>query len=572
LDIEDAFFAQLHPVLTSKGMKVAAAVFKGLLKSAIKIDLGAIDHAKLTTEGKLPEFGLPDFLKNTSGRVLIFDDVERTEMPLKKLLGYINTFVEQDDTRVILIANESEIDIHQQEIYRRTKEKLIGKTFEVEPDFPAAVDEFIDAISDADVKKFFVTQREALETLFQQSKTDNLRILQQAMWDFERLALRMQEAHRKNFDALGAVFGPFLALTFEVRAGRWTLEDMEELSPGTFLRYLAAQKSEKTKRTELAERYPEIRFDDPLIGLDVLGDALFRSALDSEKIQSRVAASRFFTKAADIPAWRRLWHHFSLSDDEADVALNEMEDKFRSRRYTDPGEMLHVFGLRLEMSDVGLLSLSKNEILRENIAYIDDLYALKKLPPKEVSARDYDDVGRHSGGLGYYQKESPEFSTVASYLSEKRDQALVDSYPELARGLLREMVSQPDLFYRRLNLTNSADNTYFNVPILKYLPPSEFVEQIRPLDKETINLAMSAFRKRYEFVTQFSALVVELDWLDEVGRLLAEDAKRRRPLGRRDLENIIQISVTEPLQRARAALAEVSTESSGSGGPLDGMD
>ena len=41
--------------------------------------------------------------------ILVFDDLERCDCPLNEVLGYINTFVEQEGIKVILIANEKEI-------------------------------------------------------------------------------------------------------------------------------------------------------------------------------------------------------------------------------------------------------------------------------------------------------------------------------------------------------------------------------------------------------------------------------------------------------------------------------
>ncbi|MEC4817740.1 MAG: P-loop NTPase fold protein, partial [Scytonema sp. PMC 1069.18] len=40
-EIEDTFFQQLHPVLSSKGMAITAKIFKGFLKGALKIDLNS---------------------------------------------------------------------------------------------------------------------------------------------------------------------------------------------------------------------------------------------------------------------------------------------------------------------------------------------------------------------------------------------------------------------------------------------------------------------------------------------------------------------------------------------------
>lgn len=45
-------------------------------------------------------------LKNT---LLIFDDLERCDCPINEVLGYINSFVEQDHLKVIIVANQKEL-------------------------------------------------------------------------------------------------------------------------------------------------------------------------------------------------------------------------------------------------------------------------------------------------------------------------------------------------------------------------------------------------------------------------------------------------------------------------------
>lgn len=41
--------------------------------------------------------------------ILIFDDIERSDMPINELLGYINEFVEHKSMKVIIVANEREL-------------------------------------------------------------------------------------------------------------------------------------------------------------------------------------------------------------------------------------------------------------------------------------------------------------------------------------------------------------------------------------------------------------------------------------------------------------------------------
>ena len=85
----------------------------------------------------------------------IFDDLERCEAPINKVLGYINQFVEHDDAKVIIVANEQEIgsagktDDGSDEDYKRRREKLIGKTLEVQSAFDDAFSHFASKLDDA---------------------------------------------------------------------------------------------------------------------------------------------------------------------------------------------------------------------------------------------------------------------------------------------------------------------------------------------------------------------------------------------------------------------------------------
>lgn len=45
--------------------------------------------------------------------VFIFDDLERSDIPLKEFLGWINQVVEVEKMKVILIANEEKLLIEQ---------------------------------------------------------------------------------------------------------------------------------------------------------------------------------------------------------------------------------------------------------------------------------------------------------------------------------------------------------------------------------------------------------------------------------------------------------------------------
>ena len=101
-EIENEFFRQLHPVLSSKGMALAGKIGKGLLKATLKIDLNDDGKSDASVTSQVPDINLPDYLSNTEGLILVFDDLERASMDLENLLGYINYFVEHQGYKVVI--------------------------------------------------------------------------------------------------------------------------------------------------------------------------------------------------------------------------------------------------------------------------------------------------------------------------------------------------------------------------------------------------------------------------------------------------------------------------------------
>ncbi len=163
-EIDDAMVAALYPWTTSDGIKIAASVGKAVLK-----------HAKV----ELPQLKSGDLINRMSADVFIFDDLERARMPVTDALGYINQLVERDGCKVVVLANEDELKDNKD--YQRGKEKLIGKTLLVEPDFDSAFDDFLTHVSHRITRELYSRLRVDIRNVYEQSALQNLRILQQTL-------------------------------------------------------------------------------------------------------------------------------------------------------------------------------------------------------------------------------------------------------------------------------------------------------------------------------------------------------------------------------------------------------
>ncbi len=79
-----------------------------------------------------------------SNKLIVLEDIERSKFDIVELLGYVNSLVEQDNVKVLLVANENEIKNNSEESeYSRIKEKTISDTIQFSCDFDKAIENIL---------------------------------------------------------------------------------------------------------------------------------------------------------------------------------------------------------------------------------------------------------------------------------------------------------------------------------------------------------------------------------------------------------------------------------------------
>lgn len=178
----------LYPILYGKAAKAGKTFLKFMSAIVLKCD---VDWDKDENSDFSMNLGLDSLSIFKSedeqvkrGNLLIFDDLERCDVPMKKLLGYLNFFVEQCNSHLIVIGDEDKIaEGENKKIFGEFKEKTIGREFEIATDIHSALDTFVNQTPKND---FVVGHQEQIEKFFAMTECDNLRILRQALWDFSR--------------------------------------------------------------------------------------------------------------------------------------------------------------------------------------------------------------------------------------------------------------------------------------------------------------------------------------------------------------------------------------------------
>lgn len=159
--------------------------------------------------------------------VLIFDDVERCKISMDMLLGAINEYTEVRGIKTILIADESHIS---DTSYWVTKEKIIGQTLNLCPDYHNVVSSMLNSFVEtaAGYRQFLVEQTDLIRMLFQESGNENLRSLKKILVSFERV-YEVWSSEKIPLEFLPQVFYVYGAIHFEANRGNF-----ERKSDGSF--------------------------------------------------------------------------------------------------------------------------------------------------------------------------------------------------------------------------------------------------------------------------------------------------------------------------------------------------
>lgn len=220
----------LYPILYGKAAKAGKTFLKFMSAIVLKCDVdwdkdGNSDFSMNLGLDSLSIFKSEDE-QVKKGNLLILDDLERCDVPMKKLLGYLNFFVEQCNCHLIVIGDEDKIaEDENKKIFGEFKEKTIGREFEIATDIHSALETFVNQTPKND---FVVGHQEQIEKFFAMTECNNLRILRQALWDFSRFEESMTDflGDSRYEDIMIHVLGTYIISYCEYRGKNHQLFDV----------------------------------------------------------------------------------------------------------------------------------------------------------------------------------------------------------------------------------------------------------------------------------------------------------------------------------------------------------
>ena len=108
--------------------------------------------------------------------ILVFDDLERSNLKTLELVGVLNDYCENQHFNIILIANEEKVDKSNSErlSYYEIKEKLVQRTILYQPNFNSIIESIIEENRDTDKEyyQFLSNNKDMVSSLFLGRDTD----------------------------------------------------------------------------------------------------------------------------------------------------------------------------------------------------------------------------------------------------------------------------------------------------------------------------------------------------------------------------------------------------------------
>jgi len=560
-EIEDQIFQQVHPILSSKGAKLAGKILKGVAKATLKIDLDAYATATITPD--ISNVAIPDYLKRIDECVLVFDDLERCQMSVEKVLGYINGIVEHQGVRVIIVANETEMDKGADEPtgrdYRRIKEKLVGKSFRVNYDLRTANAFFLDQIREPGTKAYLESRADRIIEVFTRAGFRNLRHLHRAFLDFERFHGSVPKKYSDTQPLLDELLTLFLAFSFEIQAGKLAPSDIDGFRSVLISRAVAANEKDAVSPPilDFAVKYGLLNLYDLVLPEKTWARFFGDGFVTEEELGKGIALSSFGEHEA-MPSWVTLWHYRELEDKDFSRTLQDVEKRWENREYNVPGIVLHVSGLLLHLSATGLRAEGIIDTAAKCKVYIDNLVTAKVWKDQGTPTNgEHRAAVRRSldrdgyGGLGYSGIDLAEFRDVCEYLDKRLEEARAMTMPDAAKRLLDLMVTDTQRFCRSITISNSEDQVYCSTPIFQHMKPGDFVAAVIGLTNEKKLMVSRALAERYPGVE--GTLRDEEPFLQQVAAEIKKEVEPRRG---KVSGYLLERALLKTVEHAVAALAK----------------
>ena len=474
---------------------------------------------------------------STDDKILCFDDLERANVDVIDILGYINNFVEHDHIKTIIICNEKELStkiknsnvemktfiatylldkegaltktdrpmveqikdkieyvFDKANEYERIKEKLIGETFEYAPEFNYIINGLLMRYErDTELIRFLRENTGLIISTFNKSGTRNLRILKHALNDFKKIFEMVSKNYPNTSNRVLQTMLIFtIAVSFEIKAGKITKDkfiniDSNEEYKSILVssRVLSDNRQFYIKEFDnnyyynFKAEYRFFKFIEKYVRTRIFDMKTFK--MDMEVIINTVDLDK-------LPAYKRLLteEYWKIPDDQfvpaMDVILNNVKN----------GE--------LELIDIVKLYAYFNYFAKKGLIMYDTKTIksvfLNGMNISSLKSKYCDNVEEELAKITVDGEMNEDMEEILKRFNELNLKLKDKMLTEKAEEIFKNIPMKMETFYERF------DKECMNVPIFKYYDSYQAFQRISCASNEDIVTIKEKLVKRAEKYTK----------------------------------------------------------------------
>ena len=452
---------------------------------------------------------------------MCFDDLERANVDVVDILGYINNFVEHDHIKTIIICNEKELatkfkssniemktfiatylldkqnDLAKSDEkpmvekirdkieyvfdnandYERIKEKLIGETFEYAPKFNYIINGLLLRFeNNPDLIRFLRENTNLIISTFNKSGTRNLRILKHALNDFKKIFENVNKAYpNTNRRVLQTMLIFTIAVSFEIKAGKITKNKFVNIQSNEEYKAILV-----SSRVLMDNRQFYIKEFDNNYYFNFKSEYRFFKFIEIY-VRTRIFDMKALKQDMDaiintidtekLPGYKRLLteEYWKISDEQFPGVIQEVLEDVQEGRL----QLIDIVKLFSYFSYFIKRGLIQNDLIATKRKFLEGM-------DKAVKNSQYcDNVEEELSRVGI-NETGPEIEEVLKHFEDLNNQLEEKMYKDKADDIFRCIPIKMELFYDRF------DSECMEFPIFKYYDAYRMFQRITCASNEDI--------------------------------------------------------------------------------------
>ena len=457
----------------------------------------------------------------TDDKVLCFDDLERANVDVIDILGYINNFVEHDHIKTIIICNEKELStklkssnlemktfiatylldkegdlvkktdkpmveriqdtieyvFDKANDYERIKEKLIGETFEYAPEFNYIINGILMRYEKyPELIRFLRENTNLIISTFNKSGTRNLRILKHALNDFKKIFDMVNKSYpNTNHRVMQTMLIFTIAISFEIKAGKVTKDKFININSNEEYKAILV-----SSRVFMDNRQFYIKEFDNNYYYNFKAEYRFFKFIEIY-IRTRIFDMRVFKDNMEViintidtdklPAYKRLLteEYWKIADDQFDGVIEEIIEDVKNGKIK-PIEIVKIFAyfsyfIKRNLIDYDIKSIKTTFLNGINISSLTAEYCDNV--EEELDQISVEEVGT-------------DMEEVVKYFNDVNEKLKDKMYTEKAEEIFKNIPMKMEVFYDKFA------KECMNVPIFKYYDVFQMFQRISCASNEDI--------------------------------------------------------------------------------------